>query len=36
MGEVEPREFPVATREEMQSLWDSEEEAIMKETVRMF
>ena len=35
MGEVEPKEFRVATREEMQTLWDAEEAAVMQAEIRM-
>jgi hypothetical protein len=34
-GEVEPKEFPVVTREEMEALWDMEEEAVMQAEIRM-
>ena len=35
MGEVVPKDFPVATREEMDALWDAEEAAVMQAEVRM-
>ena len=35
MGDVEPKEFPLATREEMQALWDAEEDAVMQVEFRM-
>lgn len=35
MGEVEPKDFPVATRDEMQALWDAEEDAVMRAEFRM-
>lgn len=35
MGEVEPKEFPVASREEMQALWDAEEADVMQAEIRM-
>ena len=35
MGEVDPKEFTVATREEMQALWDAEEAAVMQAEIRM-
>lgn len=34
-GDTEPKEFPVATREEMEALWDMEEEAVMQAEIRM-
>ncbi len=34
-GDAEPKEFPVATREEMEAFWDMEEEAIMQAEIRM-
>jgi len=30
MGESEPKEFPIASREEMDAVWDAEEEAVMQ------
>lgn len=35
MGEEEAKDFPVATREEMQALWDAEEAAVMQAEIRM-
>ena len=35
MGEAEPKEFPVANREEMEELWAEEEEAVMQAEFRM-
>ena len=35
MGEVESKEFQVATREEMQALWDAEEASVMQAEFRM-
>ena len=35
MGEAEPKEFPVASRDEMEALWASEEEAVMQAEFRM-
>lgn len=35
MGEAEPKEFPVATRAEMQALWDAEEATVMQAEFRM-
>lgn len=35
MGEVEPKDFPVASREEMEQLWAEEEEAVMQAEFRM-
>ena len=35
IGEVEPKEFPVAIREEMEALWDAEEAAVMQVEIRM-
>lgn len=35
MGEADPKDFPVASREEMQALWDAEEEAVMQGEFRM-
>ena len=35
MGEVEVKEFPVATREEMEELWHAEEEEVMRAEVRI-
>ena len=30
MGDAEPKDFPIATREEMGALWHSEEESVMQ------
>ena len=35
MGEVDPKELQVATREEMEALWDTEEAAVMQAEIRM-
>jgi len=35
MREAEPKDFPVATREEMEELWSAEEEAVMQAEFRM-
>ena len=35
MGEAEPKEFPVAAREEMEQLWTEEEKAVMQAEFRM-
>ena len=35
MGQAEPKEFPVATREEMEALWRTEDEAVMQAELRM-
>lgn len=35
MGEAEPKDFPVATREEMEELWDAEEEEVIRAEFRM-
>ena len=35
MGEVDPKEFSVATREEMEALWDAEEAEVMQEEIKM-
>ena len=35
MGEVEPKDSPVATIEEMQALWDAEEEVVMQAEFKM-
>lgn len=35
MGDAEPKEFSVATREEMQALWDAEEEAVIQAEFKM-
>ena len=35
MGEAEPKEFPVAAREDMEQLWAEEEEAVMQVEFRM-
>lgn len=34
-GENEPEEFPVATRDEMEAVWDAEEAAVMEAEMRM-
>jgi hypothetical protein len=34
-GDAKPKEFPVATREGMEALWDMEEEAVMQAKFRM-
>lgn len=33
--DVDPKEFPVASREEMEALWDMEEEAVLETEIRM-
>lgn len=35
MGEVEAKDFPMATREEMEELWHAEEEEVMRAEFRM-
>lgn len=35
MGEVVPKEFPMATKEEIEALWDAEELAVMQAEMRM-
>lgn len=35
MGEAEPKDFSAATREEMEELWDAEEEEVMQSEFRM-
>lgn len=35
MGAVEPKEFPVASRDEIEALWATEEEAVMQAEFRM-
>ena len=35
MGAVEPKDFPVASRDEMEALWAEEEEAVMQAEFRM-
>ena len=35
IGEVDPKEFPVAAREEMKALWDAEEFSVMQAEIRM-
>ena len=35
MGEAEPKDFPLAAREEMEALWAEEEEAVMQAEFRM-
>ncbi|WIV13615.1 resolvase [Proteiniborus sp. MB09-C3] len=35
MGEVDPKEFTVVTREKMQALWDAEEASVMQAEFRM-
>ena len=35
MGEAEPKCFPVVTSEEMEALWDEEEEEIIQAKLRM-
>lgn len=35
MGEAEFKEFPVATREEMEALWRAEDEAVMQTEIAM-
>jgi hypothetical protein len=34
-GEAEPKEILVATREEMETLWNEEDEAVMQVGIRM-
>jgi hypothetical protein len=34
-GEAEPKEFPVTTREEMEALWNAEEEVVMQAEISM-
>ena len=34
-GDAEPKDFPIATREEMEALWHSEEEVVMQAEFRM-
>lgn len=34
-GENDPKEFSVATREEMEAIWDAEESAVMEAEFRM-
>lgn len=34
MGEVEPKDFPVASREEMYAHWDAEEEVVMQRSLK--
>ena len=35
IGDADPNEFPVATREEMEALWDAEEATVMQAEIRM-
>lgn len=35
MGETEPKEFPVATREEMEALWMEEDRMVTEAEIRM-
>lgn len=35
MGETEPLEIPVATREEMGAVWEAEEDMVMEGEIRM-
>lgn len=35
IGEAEPNDFPVATREEVEVFWDDEEEAVMRAEFRL-
>ena len=35
MGEAEPKDMAVATREEMEEIWSEEEEAVMQAEIRM-
>ena len=35
MGEAEPKEFPVAAREDMEQLWAEEEKAVLQAEFRM-